>query len=355
MDSDSAQTEDDSTADAPETLMLEAGENDGGKRIDVYISKRSGRRSRVLVQRCIREGKALLNGEQCRPSDRLKPGDRLTIEWPVERVPTVEAEDIPLDILHEDDEIIVINKQPDLVVHPNDNFHDGTLVNALVHHDPVTFKRLVDANLRPGIVHRLDKDTSGALVIAKNLRSRKALKTAFKERDVEKTYLAIVIGEFGSVTGRIVNQIGRHPVHRTKMAVVEEGGKHAITNYRVLGSNGELSLMQIRIETGRTHQIRVHFANLRHPVIGDAVYGGRQKGLSVEAPRQMLHAWKLVFPHPVTGIKREYMAPPPEDFRRILEETGLPMISGPRECPLLNMVCPMGDWDDDEEDGGMME
>ena len=115
------------------------------------------------------------------------------------------------------------------------------------------------------------------------------------------------------------------------MAVVEEGGKPAITNYRVLGSNTELSLMQIRIETGRTHQIRVHFAHMNHPIIGDAVYGGRQRGLTVEAPRQMLHAWKLVFPHPVTGIKREYMAPPPEDFRHILAETGLPMIAGEEE------------------------
>lgn len=311
-----------------ESLTFVAGDREVGRRLDVLLAKRLGDRSRAYVQKCIRDGLVLINGERCRPSDRLKSGDTLTATWPPDEKPRLEAEDIPLDILYEDDQLIVINKQPDLVVHPNENFRDGTLVNALVHHDPESFKRLIDENLRPGVVHRLDKDTSGALVIAKNLTARKRLKEAFKERDVEKTYLAIVIGEFGRVTGRIENLIGRHPVNRTKMAVVEELGKRAVTNYRVLGSNGELSLMQVRIETGRTHQIRVHFADLKHPILGDAVYGGRQRGITIEAPRQMLHAWKLVFPHPTTGVKREYMAPPPEDFRRVLAGAGLPMIAG---------------------------
>lgn len=311
-----------------ETMRLQAGENDGGCRLDTYVTRHAVGRSRVVVQRCIRDGSILVDGDRCRPSDRLRSGSVIDIEWPEEKVVSLEAEDIPLNILFEDDDIMVINKQPGLVVHPNDSFHGGTLVNALVHHDPAKFKRLIDESLRPGIVHRLDKDTSGALVIAKNLEARRRLKDAFKARDVEKNYLAIVIGEFGRVTGRIENMIGRHPVHRTRMAVVEEGGKPAVTNYRVLGGNGELSLMLVRIETGRTHQIRVHFAHMNHPILGDEVYGGRRRGLSVEAPRQMLHAWKLVFPHPRTGVKREYMAPPPEDFRNVLATAGLPMIAG---------------------------
>ncbi|MDT8390081.1 MAG: RluA family pseudouridine synthase [Lentisphaeria bacterium] len=310
-------------------LIFTVEECDSGQRLDGFVSRRGEGRSRVLVQTCIRDRLILVNGNPSRAAARLKAGDQISVAWPPEYEPKAEAEDIPLTILFEDDDIIVINKQPGLVVHPNDNFKDGTLVNALIHHDPETFTKMIDENLRPGIVHRLDKDTSGALVIAKNLRARKALKAAFKSRDVEKTYLAIVIGEFGAVTGRVENLLGRHPVHRTKMAVVEENGKNAITNYRVLGTTEELSLMQIRIETGRTHQIRVHFAHLRHPVLGDDVYGGRQKGISVDPPRQMLHAWKLVIPHPVTGVKREFMAPPPEDFRAVLETAGLPMISGP--------------------------
>lgn len=321
--SDSETTDGDSPV-----LTLTVEESDSGQRLDGFVSRRGEGRSRVLVQKCIRERLVLVNGNPSRAASRLKAGDEISIAWPPEYEPKLEAEDIPLNILFEDDDIIVINKQPGLVVHPNDSYKDGTLVNALVHHDPDNFKQMIDEHLRPGIVHRLDKDTSGALVIAKNLRARKALKASFRARDVEKTYLAIVIGEFGVVTGRVENLVGRHPVQRTKMAVVEEKGKNAITNYRVLGTTEELSLMQVRIETGRTHQIRVHFSHLRHPILGDMVYGGRQKGISVEAPRQMLHAWKLVIPHPVTGVKREFMAPPPDDFRTILETAGLPMISG---------------------------
>lgn len=309
-------------------VIFTVEESDSRQRLDGFVSRRGEGRSRSLVQKCIRDRLVLVNGNASRAAARLKPGDQISVAWPPEYEPRAEGEDIPLNILFEDDDIIVINKQPDLVVHPNNNFRTGTLVNALIYHDPENFKKMLDEHLRPGIVHRLDKDTSGALVIAKNLRARKALKKSFKARDVEKTYLAIVVGEFGAVTGRVENLLGRHPLQRTKMAVVEEKGKNAITNYRVLGTSNDLSLMQVRIETGRTHQIRVHFAHLRHPILGDGVYGGRQKGLAIAAPRQMLHAWKLVIPHPVTGVKREFMAPPPEDFRTILDMARLPMIAG---------------------------
>ncbi len=319
------------SANSGETLVVDTA--DDGLRLDLLLARHFPARSRAQIQQCVKSGLIRRNGQPCRPADKVRANDHLQIAWPPPRTTGVVAENIPLDILYEDRELLVVNKQPGLVVHPNSSFHSGTLVNALVHHDPDSFQPLVDQYQRPGIVHRLDKDTSGALVIAKNLRAWRHLKAAFKERDVEKTYLAIVIGEFGSVAGRLENQIDRHPVHRTRMAVVDEGGKLAITNYRVLGGNGELTLMQVRIETGRTHQIRVHFAHLNHPILGDEVYGGRQRDLTVEAPRQMLHAWKLVFPHPTTGIKREYMAPPPADFRAVLAAAGLPMIAGDDQPP----------------------
>jgi 23S rRNA pseudouridine1911/1915/1917 synthase len=194
----------------------------------------------------------------------------------------------------------------------------------LLHHDEEHFRELLDEEMRPGIVHRLDKDTSGAMVVAKHEEAYWAMKRAFAERRVEKTYLALVLGEFGTVTGRIETLIGRNPVHREKMAVVQEGGKEAITGYRVLNAAQDVSLVEVRIETGRTHQIRVHFAHLRHPVLGDPVYGGRRREMPISVKRQMLHAWKLVLPHPRTGVMCEYRVPPPEDFLDALAALGMP-------------------------------
>mgnify|MGYP006291687411 CR=1 FL=1 len=303
--------------------MLRSAE---GERLDRVLSGLFPVRSRAFLQRCIRERRVTVNEKYRRPADAVHQGDHIRIAWPPPKRIRLVPEEIPLAVLAEDDDILVINKSPGLVVHPNDAYSGGTLVHALLHHDPDSFRELVDANLRPGIVHRLDKDTSGAMVVAKHLDARRFLKDAFKERNVEKTYLTIVIGEFGAVTGTIRGPIGRHPRRRTKMAVLPESGKRAVTHYRVLGQGNGVSLLEVRIETGRTHQIRIHFANVDHPVLGDALYGGKQKDLAFRVKRQMLHAWKLAIPHPRTGKMTEYMAPPPADFCTALRELGLPVI-----------------------------
>jgi len=303
-------------------------------RLDLSLARLFPDHSRGYFQRCIREGRVRLNGRPVQPKKPVMPGNIIEIRWPKKEIYDLVAEEVEFGVLAEDRDVIVINKPPNLVVHPADGHLSGTLVHGLLHYDYDAFRAMIDATMRPGIVHRLDKDTSGAMVIARNLFARQQLKKAFKERLTEKTYVAIILGEFGAVTGTIETQIGRHPVRRMKMAVVEEGGKYALTKYRVLGSSQGCSLMEIRIFTGRTHQIRVHFSHLHHPILGDYVYGGKGREIPIQVPRQMLHAWKLVFPHPRTGTMRQFMAPIPPDFRQALEQLGLPILNG--------MPTPMG-------------
>jgi len=296
-----------------------------GMRVDQCLAGRFPAFSRAFFQRCLRTGSVSLNGHACRPADTVKTNDILLIEWPPAAAAVeLEGEAIDLDVLAEDDDVLVVNKPPGLVVHPTRHNWTGTLVNALLHRDEERFRDLADEDQRPGIVHRLDKDTSGVMVVAKNESAWTAMKDAFRERCVEKTYLALVLGEFGAVTGRIETRIGRNPRHRLKMAVLEDGGKLAITRYRVLSSGQGVTLVEVHIETGRTHQIRVHFAHLRHPVLGDPLYGGRQRDAAFRPSRQMLHAWRLAFPHPRTGVMREYSAPPPDDFLAALRALGMP-------------------------------
>ncbi len=310
-------------ADAPPFVVPPAGD---GLRLDQCLASLVGGHSRAYFQKLIRDGDVICRGRACRRAETVHTGDEIRIRYPQEGPAPLEAEDIEFGILFEDDDILVINKPPNLVVHPAAGSRTGTLVHGLLFHDEESFGDMSDDGVRPGIVHRLDKDTSGVMVVAKNEDARRSLKAAFKERDVEKTYLALVIGEFGAVTGTIENEIGRNPWNRQKMAVVSEGGKHALTKYRVLGAANGCSLLEVRIFTGRTHQIRVHFSHLNHPILGDAIYGGNRAGLLHEAPRQLLHAWKLVFPHPRTGVMRQYMAPLPDDFSAALSALGLPMI-----------------------------
>ncbi len=239
---------------------------------------------------------------------------------PVPAVP--EPEDIPLDVVFEDDDLVVVNKPPGLVVHPAPGHFTGTLVNALLHHCP----RLsgIGGVARPGIVHRLDQDTSGLIVVAKSQPAMDALVKAFSShRDIEKTYLAVCHGRPRLDAGRIKNLIGRHPVDRKRMAIVERNGKRAITTWRLLpnprtlnSTNPRTSLLECRIETGRTHQIRVHMASLGCPVIGDAVYGKRalDRQLDPVPARQMLHAWRLSLWHPVLNRKLDLEAPIPDDM-----------------------------------------
>ncbi|MCF7853248.1 MAG: RluA family pseudouridine synthase [Candidatus Pacebacteria bacterium] len=297
-----------------------------GERLDRFLAASFPEHSRSFLQSCIREQRVRVNGDLSRPATRISAGDSVTIVWPPPEDHTLRPEPLSLDVIYEDDDVLVLNKPSGLVVHPTDTIREGTLVHGLLHHDREAFGGMVDKTLRPGIVHRLDRDTSGVLVVAKNLTARRRLKEVWKAREVEKTYLAVVLGEFGSVTGTMDGKIGRNPRNRKKMAVVDVNGKRAVTHYRVLAGTGQVSLLEIRIETGRTHQIRVHFAHLNHPVLGDALYGGKQRDFAVSVPRQMLHAWKLTFPHPASGVMREYRAPLPADFCDVLEATGLPLI-----------------------------
>lgn len=315
-------------ASAGEQVFVVPAEGDG-LRLDQCLAALLGGHSRAYFQKLIRAGDITLRGRSCRRAETVHAGDEVRLRFPAEQPPGIEAQQVDFGILYEDDDILVINKPAGLVVHPAEGSRTGTLVHGLLFHDEESFAEMTDDTLRPGIVHRLDKDTSGVMVVARNEEARRTLKESFKERDVEKTYLALVIGEFGVVTGTIENEIGRNPRNRLKMAVVSEGGKHALTKYRVLGTANGCSLLEVRIFTGRTHQIRVHFSHLHHPVLGDGLYGGDRADLPYRAERQLLHAWKLVFPHPRTGVMRQYMAPLPEDFVAALDALGLPAIGAP--------------------------
>jgi 23S rRNA pseudouridine1911/1915/1917 synthase len=288
-----------------ETFHIETG----GMRLDHYMAEQVPRLSRSRLQSLIKDGHIKLNGAIVRASTTVRTGDTIAFEEPPVVPCTTEAEDIALTVLYEDDDLIVINKPPGLVVHPAAGHSNGTLVNALLFHcDELSGIGGVE---RPGIVHRLDKETSGCLVAAKNDFAHQALAEQFAGREVTKIYLAIASGRFAKKSGVIDAPIGRHRVHRQKMAIVREGeGREARTSWRVLADLPAGTLVECTLHTGRTHQIRVHLKHLGHPLLGDSVYG-KPAGFS----RQMLHAWKLGFTHPRTGKRIDCVAAIPEDFR----------------------------------------
>ncbi len=271
--------------------------------------------SRSFVQGIIEKQQVKVNGQIKKSNYKLKLGDRVQIELaePVEL--QVEAEDIPLDIIYEDSDVIVINKPQDMVVHPAPGNYTGTLVNGLLHH----CKDLSGINgvIRPGIVHRIDKDTSGVLVVAKNDKSHNSLAMQLKDHSMKRTYYAIVEGIVKEEEGTVRTNIGRHPIERIKMAVVKDG-KEAITNYKVLERFKSNTLVECRLETGRTHQIRVHMAHLHHPLIGDQVYGYKKQKFKLQG--QALHAKNLGFIHPTTGEYMEFDSQLPKYFQDILDK-----------------------------------
>ncbi len=288
-----------------------------GERVDLFLSRKL-ERSRAQVQRLLESGRVQLSPhpEKLEASYRLRRGDEIIVEELEEPVPSPRplGEAIPLEILHEDAMMIVLNKPPGLVVHPAVGHGQGTLVNALVHHCGKNLSGGA-AESRPGLVHRLDKDTSGVMVVAKNDLAHAHLAAQFAERTVKKVYLALCLGKFRHQTGSCRGNIGRHHVYRQKMTVQSRGGKEAHTDYRVMESNASAALVECTLHTGRTHQIRVHLAHLGHPVIGDTVYGrSLAKRWSFPIPRQMLHAAQLGLTHPKSGKWVEFLAPRPEDF-----------------------------------------
>jgi len=300
----------------PRVITVEAGEEARGERLDVYLSRRlAGAMSRSRLKSLIDEGNVQLNGARPKASSKLKPGDVVQVTVPPPREWGVEAQDIPLDVVYEDDDILVVNKPRGMVVHPAAGHWEGTLVNAVLSRCPDL--RGIGGELRPGIVHRLDKDTTGLLVVAKNDRALQSLQAQMKERKVERRYVALVRGRVAADRGTVEAPIGRHPVQRKKMAVVESG-RPAATDYEVLARFGNrYSLLMARLRTGRTHQVRVHLAHLGYPVAGDPVYSRGKGELGLQG--QALHAFRLGLRRPSDGEYVEFSAPLPSDFKSALE------------------------------------
>lgn len=290
-----------------------------GRRIDVVLAER-GKVTRTLAQRAVKNGDVLVGGEVVRTSYRLEEGDLVEGEIPAPVFAAPQAEDIPITIRYSDERLLVVSKPAGLVTHPAAGHHTGTLVNALLN---MGVPLAAAGSTRPGIVHRLDKDTSGLLLVAKDDGAQASLVESLRARHISRRYLALVRGIPASPSGSIDAPIGRHPTRRQQMAVVS-GGRPSVTHYEVLESGLAMSLLEVTLETGRTHQIRVHLANLGHPVMGDRTYGGlsdASKGLGLDRP--FLHAWKLSFPHPDDGRRVDVDDPLPADLVRALEAAGL--------------------------------
>jgi 23S rRNA pseudouridine1911/1915/1917 synthase len=288
---------------------------ESGSRFDRYVSDRLPTLSRAAVQRLIEDGQIRVDGTPRRASYRVRAGETITVRVPPPEPAAPRAEAIPLDILYEDDDLIVVNKPAGMVVHPAAGHVAGTLVNAILAHCPHLSVGGVE---RPGIVHRLDSDTSGIIVVAKNDAAMRNLQTQFKSRRVHKTYLALVDGHVEPPRGKIDAPIGRDPKHRQKMAVVTRGkARDAVTIYRMLATPGSYTLLDVEPQTGRTHQIRVHLAFLGFPVVADRIYGKKKNALGLT--RQFLHAWKIEFTLPADGREVNFIAPMPEDLRTVLE------------------------------------
>ena len=302
---------------------MEAGDEG---RIDAFVARRT-ELSRTRVQALIAEGQILVDGERAPKSHRVEEGQLISIEVPPPEPLETLAEDLPVSVVYEDEHLLVVDKAAGMVVHPAPGHPTGTLVNALLHH--VDDLSGIGGTLRPGIVHRLDKDTSGLLVVAKSDGSHQGLSRALRRREIKRLYRAVTWGHLDEEDFVVDRPIGRDPSNRKRMAVVE-GGRRALTRVRVTARWEAADMLEVALGTGRTHQIRVHLAALGHPVVGDSLYGaGWHRGIGGTArkwarelhrrvPRQFLHAWRLAFTHPVTGERMRFEAPLPEDLQAVV-------------------------------------
>ena len=286
-------------------------------RIDAYLSDSMEDMSRSYIQKLISSGQVQVNGKSVKAGYRLREGDVIEVDMPEPEQTKAEPEDIPIEIVYEDDDIIVVNKPRGMVVHPAPGNYTGTMVNALLYHCKGRLSSINGVE-RPGIVHRIDKDTSGILVVAKTDRAHRKLVEMFSDHDIYREYTAIATGIISENSARIEAPIGRHPGDRKKMAVNLRNGKDAVTNFTVVKRFRKTTLIKAVLETGRTHQIRVHMAYIGHPLVGDLTYGRGRKKYNIDG--QALHAGVLSFSHPVSGEYMSFSKEPPEEFRRLAEE-----------------------------------
>jgi len=310
-----------------QAFTLTAGKADHGKRLDRFLSDHLPDTSRTQIQRYIREGFVLLNAAQAKGGTKVREGNRISGQIPAPMVSEVTPEELPIQFLYEDEHIVVVNKPPGMVVHPAGRVTSGTLVNTLLFH--VRDLQGVGGVLRPGIVHRLDKGTSGVMVVAKNDLAHEALVRQFKGREVKKIYLALVYGRVEAEEGAVTAPMGRHPTDRKRFSVRTRQPKEALTQWLVKERFRGITLVQVSPKTGRTHQIRVHMSSIGHPLVGDPLYTKKRWLDRIEDPRlralikslgrQALHAFLLAFRHPASGEPVEFTAPMPDDMETILE------------------------------------
>lgn len=297
-------------------FTIDAASTDIGTRLDKYLTEQIPDQSRSYIQKLLDDNFITLNGKSAKSNYKLRASDTITVEIPEAEELDIEPENIPLDIVYEDDDIIVINKPKGMVVHPAPGHTSGTLVNALMYHCKDSLSS-INGVLRPGIVHRIDMDTTGLLVACKSDQAHRVLSDKFKVHDIHRIYTAIVYNQFATDEGTINKPIARHKTDRKKMAI-DSNGRHAVTHYRVIERlKQNFSLVECELETGRTHQIRVHMASINHPLLGDEVYGPKQKPFATQG--QVLHAGVLGFDHPITGEYMEWHADLPDYFQGILK------------------------------------
>ena len=288
-----------------------------GERADAFLARVVPDLTRSAAQRLLEAGAVRLAGRPVRKNYRTAPGDVLEVDIPAPQPVDLVPQDIPLDIVYEDGDVIVVNKPVGMVVHPAPGHSDGTLVNALLYHCGNTLSG-INGTLRPGIVHRIDRDTSGLIIAAKNDAAHLALAAQLADHTLARTYECLAVGNFREDSGTVDAPIGRHPVDRKRMAVVRQGGREAVTHWEVIARYPGVTHLRCRLETGRTHQIRVHLAYIGHPILGDTVYGAKKPVAGLTG--QCLHAVGLRFIHPRTGEPVELTCPLPEEFVRMLEK-----------------------------------
>lgn len=300
-----------------ELLQFVVESEEAGTRIDRFLSDKNEELSRSYLQKLLKEQQITVNGKTVKANYKVQCADEVTVNVPDMTEPDILPEDIPLDILYEDGDVLVVNKPKDMVVHPSAGHYTGTLVNAVLFHCKGNLSG-INGVLRPGIVHRIDKDTTGALLICKNDAAHRDLAEQLKEHSIKRRYRAVVSGKLKDDQGTIEGPIGRHPVDRKKMAINHKNGKEAVTHYEVLERFGNATYIECRLETGRTHQIRVHMASIGHPLLGDEVYGSVKNPYHLQG--QALHAMVLGFVHPRTREYMEFTAPLPDYFLKLLDK-----------------------------------